>query len=76
MKTMYKIPDNLDQKALAQLQGTEGTFLHPIQDADGNWVISPEEWNSPEFKPTKEKYPNLASLFTEIEFKPVVYEFP
>jgi len=72
---MYKLPENIDPAELAQIQGTEGTFLHPIQDADGNWVISDQEWHSAEFQHLKQEYPELAAGFTQIEFKPIIYKF-
>lgn len=58
---------NIEQKAL--IEGKEyakGCYFNPVQDADGNWFISPEEvesCNNPEFA--------WAKTLQEIEFKPI-----
>jgi hypothetical protein len=67
---MYKLPDNITREELLQFQGLEGTLLNPVEDADGNWVVSDEEWNSHEFAYLKEQYPDLAALFTQIPYNP------
>jgi hypothetical protein len=67
---MYKLPDNITPEKLREFKGLEGTVLNPVEDADGNWVVGDEEWESHEFTYLKEKYPNLAALFVQIPYKP------
>jgi hypothetical protein len=43
----------IEQKMVDTLKGVvgaEGSTLNPIQDADGNWFISYEEFTAPEFQ--------------------------
>lgn len=67
---MYKLPDNITPERLKEFKGLEGTLFNPIEDADGNWVVSDEEWGSHEFQYLKAKYPNIAALFTQIAYNP------
>lgn len=67
---MRKLPDNITREDLRQFVGTEGTLLNPVQDADGNWVVSEIEWDSHEFDFLKKDYPDLAQSFTKIEWNP------
>jgi len=65
---MYKVPTELiSPEELEQIQGTEGTYLAPKQDANDNWVVSVEEWEGTEFQYLKEKYPDIAAGFEQIE---------
>jgi len=65
---MYKVPtDLISPEELRQVQGTDGTSLNPIQDANDNWVVSVEEWEATEFHYLKEKYPDIAAGFEQIE---------
>lgn len=67
---MYKLPDNITPERLKEFKGIEGTLLNPVEDADGNWVVSDEEWESHEFQYLKSEYPDLAALFTQIPYNP------
>ena len=61
------------QKDLIIGQTYDGTqFFNPIQDADGNWVISNEEvnqCNNPEFT-------TWITTLTEIDYNPVIVNPP
>jgi hypothetical protein len=37
-------------ETLKGVVGSEGSTLNPIQDADGNWFISYEEFTAPQFQ--------------------------
>jgi hypothetical protein len=69
---MRKLPDNITREDLIQFSGTQGTKLNPVLDADGDLVVSEEEWNSPEFAYLKKEYPDFAAAFTFKEFKPIL----
>jgi hypothetical protein len=73
---MIKIPNGINPTEFKKNIGLKGSRLNPIQDADGNWVISEEEWNAPEFQYLKVKYAQFISLFTVIPFKPVATNLP
>lgn len=66
---VYKIPSNLVD-AVKGLKGSEGSKLNPIQDIDGNWILTAEEINSPEFDAFKVQYVDLIVEFEKIEYKP------
>lgn len=72
---MYKLPPNITPEELMRFQGAEGSYLNPIQDADGNWVVSDEEWNAAEFQYIKDEYPEITAQFTHIEFKAKIVNF-
>lgn len=66
---VYKIPSQLVD-AVRGLTGSEGSKLNPIEDADGNFILSAEEINSAEFDSFKIQYVDLIVEFDKIEFKP------
>ena len=72
---MMKLPIEVPPLELKNFIGTLGTVLNPIQDLDGDFVVSMEEWNSEEFAYLKVDFPELAALFTEKEFKPIIDEY-
>lgn len=61
---VYKIPTELKSELL-EIKGSQGSRLNPIEDIDGNVVISVEEFESEEFDLSQYK-------FELIEFKPKV----
>lgn len=67
---VYKLPEGLTTDELKQFKGMEGSLLNPIEDAEGNLIISIEEWNADEFQYLKTDYPDIAGQFTAIEYKP------
>jgi hypothetical protein len=40
---------------------------NPVQDINGDWFISIEEWEATEFHYLKEKHPDIAAGFERIE---------
>lgn len=66
---VYKIPTNLIE-SVKGLTGSEGSKLNPIEDADGNFILSAEEINSAEFNDFKIKYVDLIVEFEKIEYNP------
>ena len=72
---VMKLPPQVAVDELRTFKGTLGTLLNPILDADGDLIVSMEEWNSAEFAYLKEQYPDLAALFTEKEYNPIIYDF-
>ena len=70
----YKVPTDLVSiESLRQLRGTEGSYLNPILDENDLWIISIEEWNSPEFQYLKTEYPDLSVGFELIDTLPKSY---
>lgn len=67
---VWKIPSNIDIKIVKELKGLENSSLNPIQDANGNWVISQEEYNTKEFEEIRKKYEEVIKTFELIEYKP------
>jgi len=62
-----------EQKDLLVGQTYDGVqFFNPIQDADGNWIISNEEVNACTHQGVTEWIHGL----TEIDYNPVVVEMP
>jgi hypothetical protein len=51
--------------------GAEGSTLNPIQDADGNWFISYEEFNAPEFQKffQEDAKEEVTDKLSEIDYK-------
>lgn len=72
-KQVYKIPDTINLETLKALEGTDGTRVNIVVDADGNNVLSEEIVNSKEFKETKNAILLAGHLFTKIDYKPKDY---
>ena len=71
MADVIKIPGTLSEKSICIGTGTEFCQLNPVQDINGNWCISLEEWNSKDFSRLKEKYSaNTLKQFTQILWQP------
>ena len=65
---MYKVPTELiSADELKKIQGSEGTYFAPIEDADGNTVVSIDEWESKEFDHWKEQNKDITSKFAKID---------
>jgi hypothetical protein len=60
------------QKDLIIGQTYDGTqFFNPIQDTDGNWIISNEEVNQCQ----NQEFTSWINNLPEIDFNPVVVDF-
>lgn len=69
MAQVYKVPQGIIREQITQLIGSEGSRLNPIEDADGNLILSVEEWNADEFQKYKTQYEELIGGFELIEYK-------
>lgn len=58
--------------ALRGLIGTLGSRLNPIQDINGDWFISKEEWENAEFEQIKIDNKNILPQFEDAIFTPPV----
>lgn len=68
MVIVYKIPTQLKPEVLKGLVGAQGTIPNPVQDKNGNWVISRELWENGEFDEVKKAYPQMLIGFELIEW--------
>lgn len=60
----YKIPKGIVNE-LREIKGSQGSTLNPIEDVNGNFIISVEEFKSKEFDLSKYE-------FELIEYEPVI----
>ncbi len=74
MIQVYKIPLGTDIEGMRLLVGKEGSYLNPIQDIDGNWIVSQEEYNAYEFQYLKTEFPDVVAGFELIEYKPITVD--
>jgi hypothetical protein len=79
MILVWKFPEGINIDDVRQLQGTEGSHLNPVQDAEGNWIVSDEEYCMAEFQYLKKDYPQIWAGMTRIEYRqkpqpPINYE--
>jgi hypothetical protein len=70
MILVWKFPEGVNIDDIRQLQGTEGSRLNPVQDIDGNWVVSDEEYCMDEFQHLKKEYIDIWAQMSRIEYKP------
>lgn len=71
MAQVYKLPSGINLEVMRSLTGTEGSKLNPIEDANGNWVISIEEYNASEFQWLVNQYPEVYSAMMLIDYAPI-----
>lgn len=76
MIQMYKVPAAVTREDLMQFVGAQGSILNPILDANGNLVVSVEEWEMEEFQFIKELHPELAAQFELIDYEPIITTAP
>lgn len=63
---VYKVKKE-DVETLRALKGSQGSVIIPVEDANGNMIISAEDLESKEF--------DLSGFeFKPIEFEPVIYK--
>lgn len=70
MTQVYKIPQEITKDQMLALIGDEGSLLNPINDKEGNLIISQEEWDAREFQKYKEIYFDLIGGFELIDYVP------
>ena len=68
---VYKVPTGITIEELEKLVGNQGSTLLPMLDANGNIIISVEEWNAQEFQFIKELYADKIGQFEIIDYSPV-----
>jgi len=69
--TINNTPVNLID-ALRGLVGSMGSRLNPVQDINGDWFISQEEWDNPEFDEFKQRNQSVLAQFEDAEFIPKI----
>ena len=73
MADVIKLPGTITEKSILNGTGTFCSKLNPVQDVNGNWCISLEEWNSKEFENLKSKYSaSILKQFTQILWQPKI----
>lgn len=71
MIKVWKFPAGINIDNVRLLKGTDGiSYLNPIQDNLGNWVVSEEEYNCEEFQYLKTQYSDIYSQMVQIDFEP------
>jgi hypothetical protein len=65
---LWKLPINIDIDGMRKLKGNEGTFLNPVQDINGDWFVSQEEFDSEEFQYLKVNFSDLVGHFILAEY--------
>lgn len=70
IKHVYKLPKGVDIDFMRTLKGVEGSYLNPIEDKNGNFVISQEEYKCAEFQYLVELYPEVYAAMQLIFFEP------
>jgi hypothetical protein len=76
MIQVYKLPEGISIEIMRTLQGAEGSYLNPIEDANGNWIISQEEYNAAEFQHLVAAYPDVYAAMQLIYYEPVLTKLP
>ena len=72
MKKVWKFPSGVNIDNVKKLKGEDGiSFLNPIQDLNGNWVVSDEEYNMPQFQWLKIQYETIYNQLELIDYVPI-----
>jgi hypothetical protein len=70
MTQVYKLPTGINVQAIRELKGCDGRLsIEPIEDADGNWIVSIEEFDNPYFQYIKDEFPEVINQMELIDFK-------
>lgn len=72
MTQVWKLPAGINLDVMRSLTGTEGSKLNPIEDINGNWVISQEEYNAAEFQYLINQYPEVYAAMVLIDYEPII----
>ena len=70
MILMWKFPAGINIDEVRQLRGEEGSYLNPVEDANGNWVVSDEEYCAQEFQYLKREFPHIWATMERIPYEP------
>lgn len=77
MIQVWKLPAGINIDVVRTLQATDGvSYLNPIQDVNGNWIVSQEEYDCPEFQYLKTQYELIYSQMELIDYEPIITENP
>lgn len=69
---VWKFPAGINIDNVRLLKGTDGiSYLNPIQDLNGNWIVSEEEYNCQEFQYLKTQYSVIYSQMELIDYVPI-----
>ena len=69
---LWKLPPSIDIEGMRKLKGNEGTFLNPVQDINGDWFVSQEEYDSIEFQYLKTDFADWVTQFVLSDYiKPI-----
>jgi hypothetical protein len=69
---LWKLPPLIDIEGMRKLKGNEGTFLNPVQDINGDWFVSQEEYDSIEFQYLKTDFTDWVTQFVLSDYiKPI-----
>jgi hypothetical protein len=72
VKQAYKIPEGTDIDQMKSIIGAieAKVIFNLIQDINGDWFISQEEWVMEEWQSLKSEYPDFINGCTLVEFVP------
>ncbi len=73
---MWKFPSGINIDEVRQLRGKDGSYLNPVEDANGNWVVSDEEYCAQEFQYLKREFPHIWATMERIEYNPKQQPMP
>lgn len=68
---VWKLPAGINIAGMRLLKGEEGSLLNPVQDINGNWIISQEEYNAEEFQYLKTSYADIVNSFELIDYEKI-----
>ena len=65
---LWKLPTSIDIDCMRKLRGNEGTFLNPVQDINGDWFVSQEEYDAEEFQYLKTDFSEWVNQFVLTDY--------
>ena len=68
MIQVYKLPSDVNIEHLLNIPKQGVSKLHPIQDANDNWIITIEEYNSLDFQALKNQYKEVVDRMVLIDY--------
>lgn len=70
MIKVWKLPAGIDIATVNSLVGDEGSYLNAIEDNNGNFIVSQEEYDCAEFQRFKTEYADIYSAMVLIDYEP------